>query len=67
MTFRTSIDTTAINMALKDFSKAVDDVTPIMRQPGGDLAAITEQNFDSEGAGISEKLKSFPAETPGVD
>jgi len=28
-----------------------------MRQPGGDLAAITEQNFDSEGARIADKWK----------
>jgi hypothetical protein len=42
-------------------------MTPIMRQFGVDLAAITEQNFDSEAARISEKLKSLPAEMPGVD
>ena len=62
MTLRIDIDTTAINMALQDLSKAVNGMTPIMRQP----AAITEQNFDSKGTLIGEKLKSLPAEMPGV-
>jgi phage virion morphogenesis protein len=57
MTFRISIDTTAISQALSGLSKAVDDMTPIMRQLGNDLAAITEQNFDSEGARIAAKWK----------
>lgn len=57
MTFKIDIDTTAINRALTDISKAVTDMTPIMRKLGGDLAAITEKNFDSEGARIAAKWK----------